>query len=121
MAPTSIRLNLIAERFTWGVWLQHPETVRPSDNYLTLLPGVPYDVTITGPAEAVESITLTSLNDWLAKDGMTVGRQLLARGTPTCVLRPTGRRDAMSVSERERVKALVDRVADEYLGRRSEC
>ncbi|MHB0878465.1 MAG: glycoside hydrolase family 2 protein [Anaerolineae bacterium] len=60
------RLTLTAEHFTWGLWLQHPESVRPSDNFLTLLPGVPYDIAVSGPAEAVESMTLTSLNDWLS-------------------------------------------------------
>ncbi|MHB0878463.1 MAG: glycoside hydrolase family 2 protein [Anaerolineae bacterium] len=61
------RLSMSADRFVWGLWIDHGEDVRIEDNYIDLLPGVAYATTVTGPPEQVEGITLTSLNDWLRR------------------------------------------------------
>lgn len=36
-------------------------------SYIDLLPGVAYETTVTGPAEQVERMAFTSLNDWLLR------------------------------------------------------
>ena len=59
------RLRLWADRLIWGVWIEHSDAVSVSDNYLTLIPGVTYEVTLVGPQEDVEAITIISVNEIL--------------------------------------------------------
>ncbi|NPV07335.1 MAG: hypothetical protein HPY83_05140 [Anaerolineae bacterium] len=59
------RLLLSAEHLVWGLWLVHGAEVSVSDNYLTLLPGAPCEIMVTGPRESVEGMRSLSVSGLL--------------------------------------------------------
>ena len=59
------RLTITADRFAWGVWIGHGPEVRVSDNYFDLLPGQAQVVTLRGSTDAVERISVRTINEVL--------------------------------------------------------
>jgi len=59
------RLTVKADRFAWGVWIEHRPELRVSDNFFDLLPEQAHEVILRGPEEAVEGISVRTINEVL--------------------------------------------------------
>jgi len=56
-------LRIKADRFAWMVLIESDTKVKLSDNYFDLLPGETRKVLVTGPSEAMEKLSLKTMND----------------------------------------------------------
>ncbi|MEA3344826.1 MAG: glycoside hydrolase family 2 protein, partial [Chloroflexota bacterium] len=54
-------MSIKADRFAWGVWIEHGSEVRVDDNFFDLLPGQAHEVTLRGPKGVAEEIGVRTI------------------------------------------------------------